>query len=336
MKKSLAGAAAVALAFAMSAPAFAANASQNGNQSVHGSYGTSVDNAAGIDGKAFENVDGNVGVNVASGNGNQQLNIAHVDASSTTFAFTGDYDQHITGTDWDGSDLSNPNNALGAWINGRAFDYATGNVGANVAAGNINQQQNAAFLASSATLSSQDVDMDQYSNRNDCSGCDNQWASIDNHAFAHAHGSVGANVASGNGNQQMNQLVVAMTGGASSDIHQRSGGDEGGNTYDGSGDNQAYIDNHAFDYAHGNIGVNVAGGNGNQQANRALILASSNGSQSSGIDQKQRGMESFCSDGNNAGISNNAFANAMGNIGVNVAAGNGNQQANSLIVVGTP
>ncbi len=79
----------------------------------------------------------------------------------------------------------------------------------------------------------------------------------------------------------------------------------------------------------------MAAGNGNQQLNRMEVLTTDfNGANSSSLEQEQDGSTSFNnSDDNVANIAQNAFSNASGNIGVNVAAGNGNQQANLLTVL---
>lgn len=338
LTKTLAAGATLALAAAMAAPSFAdttVNAAQTGTQSVSGSYGQGDDNYAYIDTNAFENVSGNVGVNVAAGNGNQQLNVAHIDNHSPNFVFSGDYEQSVTGTTWDGSS----NDTIGgASIDNNAFEYASGNIGANVAAGNINQQQNASFIVADDSLSSEVIYASQYAEGNSCTDCGGNYATIDNHAFDHAAGNLGVNVADGNGNQQINSLTIASTNaGQNVDIEQTQGASDGevwANTYDGSGGNDASIVDNAFAHAAGNIGVNVTAGNGNQQANRAEILTmDSNGSQSTTVNQSQSGLSANGAGLNSAYLSNNAFQNATGNIGVNVAAGNGNQQANALTVI---
>lgn len=332
IKKSLAAATTLALAAAMAAPAFAqtVNAAQTGTQSIDSSYGSSVDNGASIDTSAFQNVAGNVGVNVAAGNGNQQLNVAHIDNHSPNFVFSGDYEQSVTNTDWDGSSGYNG----GAYITDQAFQYASGAIGVNVAAGNINQQQNAAFIVADDSLNSEVIYASQYADGNDCSSCDGHNAYIEGHAFSHASGNIGVNVAAGNGNQQMNSLTIASTNASQNTDYEQTQGYNSGNSYENSGSQWADIDNNAFDHAKGNIGVNVAAGNGNQQANRAeVLLSDSNGSQANTVNQSQYNLDASGSDSNTAYISTNAFQNASGNIGVNLAAGNGNQQANSLTVI---
>jgi len=338
IKKSLATATGIVLALAMAAPAFAqtVNAAQTGDQSIDSSSGTSTNNLGYIDASAFQNVSGNVGVNVAAGNGNQQLNIAHVDNNSPSFAFSGEYNQSVTNTDW--SDSSSGDNGY-AYITDQAFQYADGNVGVNVAAGNINQQQNAAFIVADDRLDTEGITSEQYADYNACDSCGGNVAYVEGHAFDHANGNIGVNVTNGNGNQQINSLTIASTSGSqNTSFEQTQGGndygDAYGNEYNDSGNNSADIDLNAFNHVKGNVGVNVSAGNGNQQANRAeILLSDSNGAQSNTIEQEQYGLSANGSDSNTAYLSTNAFQNASGNIGVNVAAGNANQQANSLTVI---
>jgi len=327
IKKSLAAAASLALATAMAAPAFAVtvNAAQTGNQLIHSSTGQSSNNGASINTSAFENVSGNVGVNVAGGNDNQQLNVAHIDNNSPNFVFSGDYEQSVSGTYWSGS-VHNT-----ASITDQAFGYAAGNIGVNVAAGNVNQQQNAAFIVADDSLSSEIINGVQNNyNQNFCTNCDSQSAGVSGNAFAHASGNIGVNVTAGNGNQQMNSLTLASTNASQNTNFQQTSAYD---TYDYSGNQNAYIADNAFNHVDGNVGVNVSAGNGNSQLNRAeVLLSDSNGNDTNTIGQTQYSVSANAADNNTAAISGNAFQNATGNIGVNLAAGNGNQQANSLTV----
>jgi hypothetical protein len=129
-------------------------------------------------------------------------------------------------------------------------------------------------------------------------------------------------------------MTIASSNAAQNNSFSQFSGDLGSNEWDSSGHQLALINDNAFAHATGNLGINVAAGNGNQQLNRAEILTDdSNGANSSTIVQFQSGASFSDSDDNTANIAQNAFANASGNIGVNVAAGNGNQQANLLTVI---
>ncbi len=335
IKKSLASVATLTLAMAMAAPTLAttANVNQTTTQDIQNSSGSSVDNTANVLDNAFENASGNIGANVAAGNGNQQANNAYIDYHSPNFVFSGDYEQSSISNDYSDS------TGQYASITGQAFKYASGNVNANVAAGNGNQQQNASFIVADDSLNSETIVGSQVSDQNTCTYCDHQQAYINGHAFDHSSGNVGANVAAGNANQQINSMTIAATNASQNNDFEQSTGETdeygNGNDWDNSGNQLALINDNAFNHATGNLGVNVTAGNGNQQMNRAEILTmDSNGSNSSSLEQEQDGSTSFQgSDLNVANIAQNAFMNASGNIGVNVSAGNGNQQANILTVI---
>lgn len=336
ISRSLALAATLSLALAAAGPAMAApsaHVNQTGTQTINGASGGSYGNTANIQDYAFQNATGNIGANVAAGNGNQQANIAYIDSHSPNFVFSGDFQQTATNTNYNGS--SNQYASIG----GQAFEFASGNVNANVAAGNGNQQENSTFIVADDSLNSETIYGSQASDYNTCGGtsnCSGNQANISGNAFDHSSGNVGANVAAGNGNQQMNSMTIAATSASqNNDFSQSTGSTYGGNTYDNSGNQLALLTDNAFDHATGNLGVNVAAGNGNQQLNRAEILnLDSEGANSSTIAQSQKGSTSFNgADCNVANIALNAFANAGGNIGVNLAAGNGNQQANMLTVI---
>ena len=97
--------------------------------------------------------------------------------------------------------------------------------------------------------------------------------------------------------------------------------------------NKALIDKGSFSGAKGNIGVNVAAGEGNKQVNITTIAVGmgklakviGRGDQVlHDVSFKQSNVD------NQAGLSEGAFSNAMGNIGVNLASGASNAQQNIL------
>lgn len=102
-------------------------------------------------------------------------------------------------------------------------------------------------------------------------------------------------------------------------------------------DNTATVGDDAMESATGNIGVNVAAGDNNQQANAAALAATDAGfvfgSADSEIFAHQMGTSNVTYNygvANKAALSGNALQNASGNIGINIAAGNSNQQKNDL------
>jgi hypothetical protein len=100
-------------------------------------------------------------------------------------------------------------------------------------------------------------------------------------------------------------------------------------------DNEAVVGGNALRGAQGNIGVNVAGGDDNQQANEAALSqidaqfvfssAHTTATQKSGASNTKQ-----VATQNRAHLTGGALAGAQGNIGVNLTAGNGNQQRNDL------
>lgn len=101
--------------------------------------------------------------------------------------------------------------------------------------------------------------------------------------------------------------------------------------------NSATVDGNALNSAAGNIGVNVTAGDNNQQANAAALSASDAsfvfGSSDAEIFARQDAQSNYVTNlgnTNTATLGGNAMANAAGNIGVNISAGNSNQQKNDL------
>ncbi len=217
IKNILAAAAAFGLLSAVAAPAFAQTAQVNQTidqeQNQNGDFfGVNLQfdqdqNQANIQDNAFTNASGNVGANVTSGNGNQQANIALIDKASPTYNFSGSYSQETSG---EGLVLSGVDHAS---VTAAAFEYASGDVNANVAAGVWNQQGNAMFVAGDDTLKGQTINMSQGDYVTGCAVCGLNTANINAHAFDHASGSVNVNVASGDINKQLNSMAISADGG---------------------------------------------------------------------------------------------------------------------------
>jgi hypothetical protein len=220
-----------------------------------------------------------------------------------------------------------------AYAQGNAFQHATGNIGANIAAGTGNEQANSAFIDGPKEPTwdyTGGVTQSLTANYGtDASGSNS--ASVSGNAFQHASGNIGANVASGSQNQASNALAVLDTAGTvTSTTTQNTPG--GLSIYDASGGNNAYTQGNAFQHASGNIGLNVAAGSLNQQSNSAVVMDSNLSTVSSTINQSSTVDVLNAGGGNSASSTGNAFQHASGNIGANVASGVGNQQANVLVV----
>lgn len=183
-------------------------------------------------------------------------------------------------------------------------------------------------------------------------------ASVNNRVLQYANGNIGLNVAAGSNNQQANAAALADAqfsfGGAAASIDaaQVSGVNGTVNVpawyWDGhywywyqSTTNTASMNDRALQNVSGNVGVNIAAGDGNQQKND-LAIANASGwwdgyyyggsaDASTGAFQGTFGNSTYSFDTyNTASMNNCAMQNASGNIGVNIAAGSGNQQFNGL------
>ena len=100
-------------------------------------------------------------------------------------------------------------------------------------------------------------------------------------------------------------------------------------------DNNSHIEGDAMSEASGNLGANTASGDNNQQANDAALAASDAefvfaDAETFSHQDAEANMTMNTGVRNNTGVGGNALSNAAGNIGVNVASGNSNQQQNSL------
>lgn len=198
-----------------------------------------------------------------------------------------------------------------------SLDGAAGNVGVNVAAGDNNQQANAAAIAtadaafvfggfaSSSASASIGVDQQGYDNTLSNYGNPNNASVLD--SANDATGNVAINVAAGNFNQQKNDMSIAssenaLVADASVTILQTSSGNQTenklGNVFEVDADLPTVASGFGFGFG--------GGGGYNPQTPQTPVV-------------------------NNASLSN-SLANASGNVGVNIAAGGGNQQSNSLAI----
>ncbi|MFC3651852.1 hypothetical protein ACFONN_09875 [Dyella humi] len=197
-------------------------------------------------------------------------------------------------------------------------------------------------------------------------------ASISGNVGNGVSGNIGVNQASGDLNAQGNQAAIAAAGSSTSDAgftfncdhNGGCGGDPGSSagsmadaetfatqssafsrTYNHGTTNSASASGHAFENASGNVGVNQAAGDGNEQLNQLSAATAQNvdyAVATSTLDQEWSGNRvdndpgslGWCSypvnTSNNASLSGHVLANASGNIGLNQAAGTGNMQSNSL------
>ncbi|WP_031573781.1 hypothetical protein, partial [Acidithiobacillus thiooxidans] len=172
---------------------------------------TDLDNNASISGNALTGASGNVGVNIASGDINQQANNTAISRSgggsmATAVAAAGQQMTYLDPTDTGVQDS--------ATINGHAGQGASGNIALNVAAGAENQQQNglAMAVASNAAMGTATAPVEQVADFNGGnSACSDYNSTVSGYTLTGATGNISLNVASGNGNQQTNTLAIASS-----------------------------------------------------------------------------------------------------------------------------
>ena len=184
-------------------------------------------NSAKVD-DSIKSTSGNIGANVASGAGNQQDNAAAIANNDQNFVLgTGAALTSASQSSYYNK-VNNHGTQNGATLN-NSVNTTSGNVGVNVAAGDLNQQKNnLAIAVSGGNLATAGAGATQTSNNltvvNDLSSVSTHtpWSfgstttrvpvsnnSNMTNALKSTSGNVGANVASGVGNQQSNSLSIS-------------------------------------------------------------------------------------------------------------------------------
>jgi len=286
-----------------------------------------VTNSASIADDVGADASGNLGFNVAAGDNNAQDNAASLSAADASFSF-GMADAEVFVNQYGaGNTTLNSGVTNAAGLGGNAFSNASGNIGANVASGNNNEQKNA--LAASVATS------------------------------AYATSSISSNqVSTGNAVSNAGYLR-SMTDTVDVSLRGRVAGGTlafGAGTYSGSG-NAYQKDNYYLDSWSGELDHPSGNATGHIDMDNEIQNATANPNREGvggiAFDTDESGTSRFVELGvadlyaslsgtvsttrwvnvdatNTAALSGSAFSGASGNIGVNVAAGTGNLQANSL------
>jgi len=323
----------------------AATALIDNRQSISENKGINdkLSNDASIDDDVASDASGNLGFNVAAGDNNAQDNAAALSAADSSFAF-GMADSAVF-VNQNGMDNTTINEGVtnAASIGGNAFESATGNIGANVASGNNNAQKNslsasvATSVVASAAISSNQVSagnftknegtVQKYTDSTEVTLRGNVRGLTAAVGVGGYEGTASGETAStGNAYQKDNFYLDTWSGG----LPHESGNSTGHIDLDG--DIQNGVDNPyadgvggiAFDTdSEGTYEGTEEGGLGFVELGVADLYASLSGTVKS--------TQWIVVDATNtASLSGSAFSNASGNIGVNVASGTGNLQANSL------
>ncbi len=305
-----------------------------------------------LQGAALAHASGNLGVNIASGVFNQQRNSMSLASQANG---GGAYATAFTGQD----NIMNGNFSMYMFnyvlLENHALAYATGNIGVNMASGLSNQQNNSLSVASSTNksyaphgvMSSAQVYTNQV-----LKGLPSTYAldtmgnraMMDGSVLAHASGNIGVNVAAGALNQQGNNTALSNLADQSGSVDTASSGFDVAQTSMlnvGSAigvTNDANIEGNVAAHASGNVAINMAVGVGNQQQNgltlanvaskAAMVSATAPVMQQAALNSGTMINSSYA----DAGLGGNALRGATGNISVNIASGEGNQQANVLAI----
>lgn len=172
---------------------------------------------------------GNLGANVAAGDGNQQDNVAAIATADERFIF-GSAVAVSSATQTNTSNIVNNFSTQNNANLTNSANNSSGNIGVNVTAGDFNQQKNnLAIAVSGGNLASAAAGTVQTSNNltvvNDLSSVSTHtpWHhptttrvpvsnnSTVNDSIKYTSGNVGANVSAGVGNQQNNSMVISKT-----------------------------------------------------------------------------------------------------------------------------
>ena len=285
-----------------------------------------VTNDASIADDVGSNASGNLGFNVAAGDNNAQDNAAALSAADASFSFgMADAEVFVNQSSM-GNLTENTGVTNAASLGGNAFAGAAGNIGVNITSGNNNQQKNA--LAASVATSAYAT----------ASISSNQ-VSIGNEVYNE-----------GTMESFTNTYNLTMTGTISGDI------DLGQGTYEGTGASYQMANFYPDTYTNGNDhpnGNRIGHDDWDLEAQGAIANPNRPGVGGMAWDTEESGTLSFDELGtaelvaslsgtvtdvdwvavaatNTASLSGSAFSGASGNIGVNVSAGTGNLQANSL------
>ncbi|TAN08336.1 MAG: adhesin [Rhodanobacteraceae bacterium] len=302
------------------ATAIVDNAQKNHNNAGENEL---LDNGASIGNNVGSNASGNLGFNVGAGDNNQQDNAAALAATDASFVFgMADGEVFVNQLDHNNETL-NAGVTNSATVSGNAFNAASGNLGVNVTSGNNNQQKNALAAAVATTDYAQaSVDSSQYSKGNQTANTGYVQDVATEVAVELSGSASGTYSGASRGNAyQANDIYPDMWNG---DIH-KSGTQTGHFDLDGSAQG-AVLDPYKAGQTN-STGDPIGGLSFDTNAQEMGDIAL-NDIALSGYVYALTPIVVYAT--NTASLSGAAFQNASGNIGVNVSAGTGNQQANSL------
>ncbi|MGZ8983509.1 MAG: hypothetical protein ACXW11_06090 [Methylotenera sp.] len=236
-------------------------------------------NTSTVNGNALEGASGNIGVNVTSGDNNQQANAAAITAADASFVF-GSADAEIFAHQTAGGNVTtNLGSTNSATLGGSALANASGNIGVNISAGNSNQQKNdLAISVGTARIGTATASVDQVNGNN---STNNQTVANNVVVLAPVDLTVtSTGTYSGSGSGTVGPLPLI---GSVPQAFGEAGTIALAGTVTGSVPvvvavnlatvNSSSLGDNALQAASGNIGVNIASGTNNQQHNGLAITA---------------------------------------------------------------
>ncbi len=352
---------AIAIAALCSAPAFAAPpppppppptlattlamASNSQSTAANVSSNTKSSNSATLGSTVLEHASGNVGVNNAAGDTNQQSNTTSIAASKNDSTYSNaraTVNNTQAQTQGHSTGVYNNYSENNAELNHDVLRDATGNVGVNNAAGDNNQQANMTSLSvanaehsHTPTRATANIDSGQRMSNTARSYKSSNKAELEGHALENATGNVGVNNASGSNNQQANGLAIAKADDGAAKATTDAAQMTSSTSAMTSSHNRSSLENDVLENASGNVHVNNASGDNNQQGNFLAIAVTDDNLATALAPSSQSAMNSASTmrnSSNTARMSGEVLQNASGNVGVNNAAGGNNQQLNSLAI----
>lgn len=264
-----------------------------------------VDNEATVDGNALRGASGNIGVNIATGDNNQQANDAALAASDAEHVFAMASAQSLQAGVMNQTNNKGVNN--NANLGGNALRNAAGNIGVNIASGSSNLQQNSlAASVSSSTVAEASA-----------GGAQLAYANTTNNA-PHSYTTQGTQDFEASFEIDASNLKMDQIG----DVYPDTWGADTNDGQHESSPGTGHID--LDNQADGAVDLNGDGGALAFSATEDSILSGT----ISGAMPAEITVVTFHD--NTASLGGNALRGASGNIGVNIASGSNNMQRNSL------
>ena len=325
------------------------NAQTNG---ANEASNTNLSNSASAADNVAQGASGNIGVNIGAGDNNQQDNAAALSATDASFAFGMADGEVFVNQQGVFNDTMNAGVTNAASLGGNAFQNASGNLGVNVTSGNNNQQKNAMAASVATTRFAQaTVSSNQASGHNTVSNAGFVQQYTDTVDVSMSGDVSGYSLGYGSGGY-VGSSYGSYSGSTSSTFQGTA--DQIGNVYPDMWTGNSHPA--GTQIGHFDLDTQTQGGsdlNGDGGALAFGVDGSSSGSESGTTHAHEGGQLGFVelsandlyadlsgtvtttrwviNDATNtASLSGSAFQNASGNIGINVSAGTGNQQANSL------